>query len=416
MDQTITVDSRWTFLRDRNDSPQAILVVNTDITDKKALQAKFLRAQRLESVGRLAGGIAHDLNNILSPLPMAVAMLREEVRSESGQAMLDTVESSAQRGANIVKQILTFARGIDGKRVVLQPKYLIKEMAKWIKETFPKSIVLKTEIPDKLWELNGDVTQLLQVLMNLCVNARDAMPNGGALTLGAENLWIDEVHSQLLPGIKAGNYVLLTVTDTGTGIPQEIIDRIFDPFFTTKKPDQGTGLGLSTALGLVRGHGGVVQVRSKIGQGTQFRIYLPAETAKTPAPPETVPQSLPKGNGEWILLVDDEAIIQEVTKKNLERYGYRVLTANDGKEAVTLYAKNQADIKVVLTDLNMPFMDGVAAIKAMKQTNPQAKFIVATGVGSSTYNENTPELKGHHFLIKPFSTEQLLCAVHKALQ
>src|SRR6266436_245921 len=276
----VIVASRWTLLRDKEGKARSILAIDTDVTEKKQLEAQFLRTQRLESIGQLAGGISHDLNNILTPILMCAQTLRDEVTSADGLYLLGTIESAARRGAEIVRQIVTFAKGVGGKRVLLQPQYLFAEIVRIIRETFPKSIILKTNLEENLWTVFGDATQLHQVLLNLAVNARDAMPQGGTLTLAAEDTLLDEATARLMPGLHQGPHVLFRISDTGTGIPSEIADKIFDPFFTTKSPDGGTGLGLSTVMGIVKSHRGYIEFESKVGQGSEFRIYLPADLTR----------------------------------------------------------------------------------------------------------------------------------------
>ena len=249
---TVVVRSRWTLVRDEHGQPKSKLIINTDITEQKKIEEQFLRAQRLESIGTLASGVAHDLNNILVPIMMAAPVLRGNIDSAERERFLDIVETSAQRGADIIKQVLTFARGADGDRILLQPIYLLEEVCKIASQTFPKSIVLRTCYEENIRPLEADPTQLHQVLLNLCINARDAMPNGGDLCLGVENFDVDERYASITPGATAGPHVMLEVVDTGSGIPSDVIDKIFDPFFTTKSIGQGTGLGLSTVAGIVK--------------------------------------------------------------------------------------------------------------------------------------------------------------------
>lgn len=306
---TLTVDSRWTLLTDESGRPRGMLVVNTDVSERKKIEAQFLRTQRMESIGTLAGGIAHDLNNVLSPIMMSVDVLKEKLSDPQGQRMLAILETSVRRGADMVKQVLTFARGVEGERVQLQTRHLLRDVAKMVGETFPKTIQFQSQIPESLWMINGDATQLHQVLVNLAVNARDAMPCGGALKISAENFVlendIEHQGAMILPGF----YVLIRVSDTGTGIAPEVLDKMFDPFFTTKEPGKGTGLGLSTVLGIVKSHGGFVQVQTELNQGTTFLIYLSAQEGAQSQPIENTVEPLPMGNGELILAVDDEAAV-----------------------------------------------------------------------------------------------------------
>ncbi|HEY9659558.1 MAG TPA: response regulator, partial [Allocoleopsis sp.] len=342
----ITVASRWTLMRDEDDTPKSVLVVNTDITEKKKLEAQFLRAQRMESLGTLASGLAHDLNNILTPVLATAQLLQLKWTdtSERNQQLLQMLEVNARRGATLVKQVLSFARGVEGERALLSLKDLIAEIRQIIAETFPKSIEIETYISTELWMTKGDITQLHQVLMNLCINARDAMPQGGQLTIAAENLVVDEVFVRSNLEAKAGCFVGITVADTGIGMSAETLDRIFEPFFTTKDFGKGTGLGLSTVLGIVKSHGGFVSVSSEVGKGTQFKLYLPAVIATEL--PEQNSIELLAGNGELVLVVDDEIAICESNKALLEAYNYRVLIAKNGIEAVALYTQHQDQIKV----------------------------------------------------------------------
>jgi PAS domain S-box-containing protein len=408
----VIVQSRWTLVRDGQGQPRSILVLSTDVTEKKQLEAQFLRAQRLESIGTLASGIAHDLNNILAPIMMSVNLLQETLTDPANARLLETLRTSAQRGAEMVKQILSFTRGQDGARTLINLKHLVSEVSKIARETFPKKIRVNSSTARDLWPIVADTTQIHQILMNLCVNARDAMPDGGTLTIQAENLLVDSQSSEVSAGVRTGSYLVLTVGDTGTGIPPEIMEKIWKPFFTMKPPGQGTGLGLSTVANIVKAHDGFIQTESEMGKGTRFRIFLPAaETARvavqeSPAPP-------PAGNGENILVIDDERAFQEITKAIFNKYGYRVLTANDGTEAVALFSQHKDDIDLVMTDMVMPFLDGPATINALRRLDPNVRIIAASGLSES--EKLTEELPNATFLLKPFSTEKLLTTVRDAL-
>ncbi|MEK6406139.1 MAG: PAS domain S-box protein [Acidobacteriota bacterium] len=402
-DKEIIVESRWTLVRDDRGEPKSVLVINTDVTEKKKIEAQFLRAQRMESIGTLASGIAHDFNNLLSPILMSIQLLQARITDEDGQRLLAMLQVSAERGAGLVKQVLSFARGVEGERITLQPRHLVKEIVKILKDTLPKSIEVEFETSEDLSVVAGDATQLHQVLMNFCVNARDAMPGGGKLTIKAENLYIDDNYARMNLEAKPGAFVLITVADSGVGISPDIINRIFEPFFTTKEHGKGTGLGLSTALGIVKGHGGFINVYSEPGRGTQFKIYLPAAETPFTVQADSL-ASLPVGRGELILVVDDEIAIREITKGTLEAYGYRALTAADGTEAVALYAQHKDEIKVVLTDLMMPYMDGPVTIRALQKMNPNVRIIASSGLA-----ENSRAIEGvKSFLPKPYTAERLL--------
>jgi two-component system cell cycle sensor histidine kinase/response regulator CckA len=381
------------------------------------MESLFLRNQRLESIGQLAGGIAHDLNNILAPILMGAQALRQNSKDPDNSLILATIEGNAQRGAEIVKQVVAFARGVEGKRVILQPRYVIAEISWIIRETFPRSITLKTNEQENLWTVLGDATQLHQVLLNLAVNARDAMPQGGTLTLAAENALLDETGAALRPGLKPGPHVLFRVSDSGTGIAPKIADKIFDPFFTTKDPDKGTGLGLSTVLGIVKSHRGHIEFDSKLAQGTEFRIYLAAEPGlrDPPQAKQRAEEALPRGRGELILIVDDEEAVRSVMKRILESHGYRTLAATRGTEAVACYVEKGTEISVVLTDLHMPDMGGAEAIAVLRELNPSVRIIVATGAGSPSGAASVHEMGVQAYIKKPFDLAHLLGTLDQVL-
>lgn len=408
----ITVESRWTLVRNFDRTPQSILIVNTDITQKKQLEAQFLRAQRMESIGTLASGIAHDLNNLLAPILMTAQLLEMQLSDERSKRLLPIVVTNAKRGANLVKQVLSFARGLEGERTILQAKHLILEIKHIAQETFPKSIEFYTDIAPELWTVSGNATQLHQVLMNLCVNARDAMPHGGSLSISAENLSIDENYARMNLDAKVGAYIVITVADTGTGIPPEILDRIFEPFFTTKDLGKGTGLGLSTVIGIIKSHGGFVNVYSEVGRGTQFKLYLPAVEAMETQQEEDL--ELLVGQGELILVVDDEVTICETTKTTLETYNYKVLTASDGIEAVAVYVQHR-EISVVLIDMMMPSMDGPTTIRTLQKINPLVKIIAVSGLASSDKLTAAAATGVKTFLSKPYTAKELLKTINGVL-
>ncbi len=401
------VESRWTLIRDVDNGPKAILIINSDVTEKKKLEAQFLRAQRLESIGTLAGGIAHDLNNVLTPILVSLKMLRE-LKGETPDEVLETLETSAHRGAAIVQQVLSFARGMEGEKSILNVKHPLNEVLKIAKDVFPRTIEIRSQLESDLWPVNGDATQLHQVFMNLIVNARDAMPDGGRLRIEAKNTEIDENYSRMQPDAKPGSYVVVSATDTGSGIAPAVVSKIFEPFFTTKELGKGTGLGLSTVLGIVRSHGGFVTVYSELGKGSCFKVYLPAAEAQLHKPKRSTSAKLPQGNGERVLVADDEAAIREIIKVTLENNGYHVLTANDGTEAVRLFATQKRKIQLVMVDLMMPFMDGLATIRALRNMDPATKFIAISGLMDQGRIGQLHELGGVEFLPKPFTTEQLL--------
>lgn len=388
-----------------------------DITERKAMDARLLRIQRLESIGTLAGGIAHDLNNVLAPIVMGVDLLKQGALDPEGGRILKNIEKSARRGTDLVKQVLSFARGVEGARVAVHVGHVISEVTHMAGNSFPKNIELVTDVPPLLPLVVGDPTQLSQVLLNLCVNARDALPKGGRIVLGARAVTIDGPYAATQHAVPVGRYVILSVTDTGEGIPKSHIERIFDPFFTTKAQGKGTGLGLATSLGIVRSHGGYLNVSSEPGHGSRFEVVLPAagEDVST-APRGSSPPFLPQGSGELVLVVDDEPTIAGVTRETLERNGYRVITAQDGSEAVGLYALRRQEIAVVLTDLTMPVMDGSTLIAALKRITPEVRIVAASGFGAGEQFAKATRLGVRHLLSKPYTAEKLLVTLHDTLK
>jgi len=414
-DKEILVASRWSLVYDEQGKPKSILSVDTDITEKKQLEAQLFRAQRLESIGTLASGIAHDLNNILTPILAGAQLLPLKFPDvdERTRHILEILEINAKRGADLVKQVLSFARGVEGKRITLQLRHIIVELAKVLKETFPKSIEISTDVPQDLWMVSGDSTQLHQVLMNLCVNAHDAMPNGGTLTISAENLLIDENYARMNLEAKVGSYIVVTVSDTGIGIPREILDRIFEPFFTTKEVGKGTGLGLSTVLGIIKSHKGFINVDSEPGTDTSFKVYLPAvEGMETLKQADLIP---PTGQGELILVVDDEPAILEITKTSLETHNYKTIVASDGIEAIALYVKNIDKISAVIMDIMLPSLDGLTAIRTLRKINPQVKIIASSGLLSDNKLSAVTGIGVNTFLLKPYTVNELLLSLQKVL-
>jgi PAS domain S-box-containing protein len=385
-----------------------------DLTERKKLEQQFLRAQRMESVGTLAGGIAHDLNNALGPIITSIDLLKLRFTDPQSQDLIGIIAASAQRGADMVRQVLSFARGVEGKRMELQIKHLVREMEQIANDTFLKHIHVRTSVPYDLWTVLGDPTQIHQVLLNLCVNARDAMPAGGTLSITAENCVLDAQYAGMNADAHPGPYVVIQVEDTGTGMPASVIDKIFEPFFTTKDVGKGTGLGLSTSMAIVKSHGGFIRVYSELGKGTRFQVYLPGTSpgaGETPAPVEV---ELPRGHGERILVIDDEDSVRRITRQTLEAFGYEVILAADGTEAVGIYAKQSTHIAAVVTDMTMPIMDGPATIQVLKRLNPEVRIIATSGL-SNTSKAQANALGVTDFLPKPYTAEALLRTLSKIL-
>ena len=414
-DQSISiVVSSGTPIRDAAGQIVSIGGISKDVTDRKRVENQMLRAQRLESIGTLAGGVAHDLNNALAPILISVELLKMEY--PDALKLIEMVESSAKRGADMVRQLLTFAKGVEGARLLIQPVHLLKEMEKIIRSTFPKNISLRTSYKGPLQTVLGDTTQLHQVLLNLCVNARDAMPEGGTLTLEAQNVEIDSAYASAVPEAKPGSYVIWRITDTGTGIPAEILDRIFEPFFSTKGPEKGTGLGLSTVIGIVKSHGGFVRVYSVLGQGTTFAVYLPASGGNSEQQEQLKEPEAFRGNGELVLVADDEAAVRQAARAVLTALNFNVVTAADGTEALIQVAEKRSELRAVLTDLHMPHMDGLSFVRALKRMLPEVGIIVASGRLEPRETKEFMALGISTILEKPFTQDKLVEALKVIFQ
>lgn len=392
------------------------VAVERDVTERRRLEQQILRAQRMESIGTLAGGIAHDLNNVLSPILMSVELLRAHVQEDAGARRLEVIAQAASRGAAMIRQVLGFARGIEGERRTLALSPVLDETLRIVGETFPRNIRVAAEVAPDAWRIDGDPTQLQQVLLNLCVNARDAMPEGGTLHVSAANVTLDASEAARVLEARPGPYLRLSVRDTGVGIPPEHLDKLFDPFFTTKPQGQGTGLGLSTTLAIVRGHGGFVRVQSARDVGTQVDVFLPAATASDDAPAEDPGDDIPVGHGETVLVVDDEAPIRAATRDVLESHGYRVLEAADGAEAIAVFAAHAAAVRVVVTDLMMPVMDGPAMLQVLNRLAPEVRVIAASGLATSREVQHAVAQGASAFLAKPYTAATLLRTVARVLR
>jgi len=409
---SVIVESRWTHL---GDTPPRTLIVNRDITEKKAHESRWLRAQRLDSLGGLASGIVHDLNNVLSPILMAAELLRSDPTDPDAPRWAEMIQSDAERCAAMVRQILAFVRGSDAGRASVQIRHLLADLHRMIAQTFPATVECQVTTDPELWPVSADVTQLYQVLLNLAVNARDAMPDGGRLRIEARNTTIDAAHAQLNPEASSGPHVVIRVADDGPGIPPEIVQRIFDPFFTTKAEGSGTGLGLATVLQVVRAHGGFIDLRSNPGEGTQFTVYLPAGTVADAGESAEVPAALPHGHNELVLVVDDEAALREITKATLESFGYRVVLAGDGAQAVARCAEHGGALALMVTDLQMPHLDGLSAIRAVRTLRPDLPVIAVSGSPDEQQAVGRSGLEVQGILAKPLSAAALLLEMDRVL-
>lgn len=383
--------------------------------ERRAASEQMLRVQRLENIGMLAAGIAHDFNNVLTPMLMGISLLHSRTEKESDRRILSTLESSARRGAGLIRQILGFARGITGEVQLMQPRHLLQEIIEMIEQTFPKAVRVVDAVDGDLWPIKANPTQLHQVMINLCVNARDAMmPRGGTLTIRASNCVLDELGAAAIAGGRAGNYLRLQVEDNGPGIPDEILGRVWDPFFTTKQAGQGTGLGLSTVRSIVESHRGCVSLTTLLGKGTTFEVLLPAEPPEEIAPMLAGAWAAPRGAGELILVADDDENVRDITAATLTGHGYHVLAAADGTEAVALLAPRCLEVRAIVTDLDMPNLDGIALIKVVASLNPAIRVLLVSASSAEDDPRRTAEANVP-FLAKPFSAEKLLTSVHQIL-
>jgi PAS domain S-box-containing protein len=407
-----------TPLKDEQGNVTNFVAIKQDISSRKQVEMQYLRAQRMEGIGLLASGIAHDLNNVLAPVLLSIELLQAMHPDADTQDILHTVEQSARRGADIVRQVLTFARGVKGERIPLQSKHLVKDIMRVAKETFPKNIEVHIRMDTEVSNVEGDPTQIHQVLLNLAVNARDAMPDGGRLTLSAHNHSLAEAMPAVNGTIPPGDYVVLGVKDTGIGIEQENLSRLFEPFFTTKAANKGTGLGLPTALGIVKSHSGFFRVVTEPGKGAEFLVYLPV-CNRDESRPASPPHSAPRGNGETILVVDDELGIRSLASEILSRHGYRVLIASDGTDAMALVAQHRSKVELVLTDVMMPHMDGVALTRSLRKLAPHTRVLAFSGLsGGASLAAKIEELRSlgvPPVLSKPLTAPELLNAVHDLL-
>ncbi|MDB6095054.1 MAG: signal transduction histidine kinase, nitrogen specific, NtrB [Verrucomicrobia bacterium] len=411
------VEMRRSVVFDSEGRPTAQLSLVSDISERKSLEEQMHRAQRLENIGLLASGIAHDLNNMLAPMLLAVPMLRVSAVDDTSRRLLATMEYSAERGAALVRQILGFAKGVGGEAQLLQVRHLLRETAKFVTGTFPSNVMFEDDLPTDLWTVKVNPTQLNQVLLNLCVNARDAMPNGGTLRLRAENCVLSEPAAMIIEGGRPGSFLVIEVSDTGTGIPPEVLEHMWEPFVTTKAAGKGTGLGLSTVRGIIRNHQGFIELKTELGHGTSFRIYLPAAEGKVEEPSGLAPAPVPNGHGEHILVVDDEEPIRDVISAILGQHGYRVTTAADGAEATACFAKHASDIELVVLDHHMPNLSGSVLAKVLRHINPNVRTLMVSGLASAA-GSRAPMYSEQYegaFLLKPFKPEVLLRKVQELL-
>ncbi len=391
-----------------------VLNVAVDLTERNKLQAQLFRAQRLETLGTLAGSLAHDLNNVLTPILMAIKLLRNG-RPDRSERVLSILESNANRGADLIRQLLSFTRGTDGNRVAVHLDSLVQEVSTIVRDTFPQSIELDVHVDSDLWTVRGDSTQFQQVLLNLALNARDAMEGAGTLSIRVRNREVAPGDRDVLRGMRPGRYLELEVSDTGPGIPEEFRSQVFEPFFTTKEPGSGTGLGLFTVERIVRAHGGFVELTTvSERRGTRFRIYLPLEEARAGRAGRCLLPVLPQGDGELVLIVDDEEAIRELAAGVLEISGYRTLLAADGSAGLARFEEHGAEVRVVVVDLRMPGSDGAQTISTLRLRAPGVRIIALGGVDGDARGVGCPA-GADLLLCKPLTAEKLLVGLDRVL-
>ena len=392
----------------------------TDVTERKLLELQVAQNQRLESIGTLAGGIAHDLNNVFAPIMMAGELLSDKMDDKDSVQLLDVITASARRGAGLVRQILLFARGMEGQRVSVKLSALFGEIRTFLDSTLPKSIHIEIDAATDLPPISGDPTQLHQVLLNLSVNALDAMPSGGRLSISATTATVQPSAPRPHPDAVPGEFVRIDVADTGCGIPDILRGQIFDPFFTTKGVGRGSGLGLSTARSIVKAHRGFITFVSAEGAGTTFSVHLPTAASGLSRPVrdehgKSDAHPLPRGKGEHVLVVDDEESVRLIMRSTLENFGFRVSTASDGAEAIAMFRNPSGLFDIALVDMQMPGLDGGKTIVALRHLRPDLPIVGASGLATSENREHAASNGVRHFLDKPFSVETLLRTVHAAM-
>jgi PAS domain S-box-containing protein len=412
---TVLVERTWSLVVENDGRPRSILYIDTDVTERKKLETHLLRAQRMESIGTLAGGVAHDLNNVLTPILLSIDLLASKATSEEDRRLIEKTKASATHGAALVQQLLAFARGADAKRTRIDPTQALTDLRPLIRQSLPSAIQFSIWSPERSWPIQADATQFNQVVINLCINARDAMPHGGSIEVGTQNVSIDAPVARVNPGVQPGPFVRISVVDTGSGIAPGILEKIFDPFFTTKAAGKGTGLGLSMVAGIMKSHGGFVQVESEPGRGSKFHLYFPA----FPAPPPTpVRDDAPaaRGEGESILLIDDEPIVRDTLQLLLQRAGYHVIPAGDGASGVREFERHSAEISLVITDMMLPDQLGTAVVKALRERNPTLPIIAISGMmASARIAEVLQHKPAVERLGQPLSPPAFLAAVRRML-
>ena len=384
--------------------------------EKQKLQNQLLQAQKMESIGILAGGISHDFNNLLQVISgYTDILLMDKTEKDSEYQTIKIIQEAGFRATDLVRQLLLFSRKAESKMRPIELQQEVEKARRILERTIPKMIHIQVHTGDRPWTVNADPIQVEQMLLNLGSNAADAMPEGGQLVIEIENTVLDEEYARHHLGAKPGNYVLLSVSDTGKGIDNEILEHIFDPFFTTKEFGKGTGLGLASVYGIVKNHGGYIMCYSEVGQGTTFKIYFPAIKTSEVGNSEIIEaKPIPRGT-ETILLVDDEEAIRGFAKQALMKFGYRVLTASTGEEALEVYSSNSNAIDLIVMDVGMPGMGGHKCLRELVGINPQIKVVIASGYSIHDQVKKSMEAGAKAYVGKPYQMADLLNTVRAVL-
>ncbi len=392
------------------------LTIFRDITDNKSIEAQLHQARKMESIGTMAGGIAHDFNNILYMITGNAELAMEDIPAwNPAHENLKEIKSAGLRAAGIVKQILTFSRQTAQELKPIGAVMVIKDALKFMRSTIPATIEIQQNFPDKEVTILGDPTQINQVMMNLCINASQAMEEtGGVLDILVETITLNEKANDSYSDLTTGNWLKITVNDTGPGIRSDIIDRIFDPYFTTKDVGKGSGMGLAVAHGIVKNHHGTISVESELGKGTTFTIFFPVATER-PAKDVKASDVIPRGAGERVLFVDDEASITNMTGKMLERLGYKVQTATSPVDALELFRAKPDAFDLVLTDMTMPKMTGVRLSEKLKEIRPDIPVVICTGHSALIDEEKAKSLGIDGYVMKPIVIRDIAIAIRKVL-
>ena len=412
----ITVCSHQTLINDHSSVPKAILMINSDITERKAIELKVQQTQRLESIGTLAGGLAHDLNNALSPALMGLDVIQDHLQADEMRSLVEVMKSGILWGADIVRQLMRFSKDSTTTQMDFAPGRLLMDVTKVAKHTFAKGIHVEPELPGDLWQIRGDPTQFHQVVLNLCINAGESMPEGGTLKVVAKNVEVDALYAAANASARKGPHVCISVTDTGGGIPSELLERVFEPFVSTTPEQKGTRMGLFIVYSIVREHGGFVVVESELGRGTCVKAHFPALPGATKHHESSEDLEAPRGKKEWILLVNDDSNFRNTARQTLEHFGYRVVTAEDGASGLIAFMKQRDEIRAVLTGLRLPRLSGIDMCRALKEHQADLGIVVTANMPDSAVANELISTMGISVVNLPCISTVLLSALRSAIK